>query len=121
MAEAYSLTCCPPTLVPESILSHKAGAHHGFVSKAMPSWWQKPSPFGLKKRFGKMIWFFSEAKRNGVFASDDVSGCKATSDDGWLGARTCSYAQSHDISTEARRAKTSTEGLFLFFSNEEVQ
>ena len=51
-----------------------------------------------------------------VFASDDVFSCKATGDDVRACAGACSQAQSHDISTKARSAKTSTEGFsrFLF-------
>ena len=48
------------------------------------------------------------------FSSDDVFSCKATSDDVRAGAGACSQAQSHDISTKAQSAKTSTEGFFRF-------
>ena len=33
MASAFGLMCCPSTLVPESMLSHIAEAHHGLVPK----------------------------------------------------------------------------------------
>ena len=60
--------------------------------------------------------FFSGAQRNGVFALDDVFSCAATSGEVKVGAGACSQAQSHDFTMKARRAKTSEEGLFLFFS-----
>ena len=62
--------------------------------------------------------FFSVS---GVFASDDVFSCEATSDDGGACARACSQAQRPDINTEARRAKTSAEEFFRFLLTKEEQ
>ena len=62
--------------------------------------------------------FFSGAKRNGVFASDDVFSCGATSDEGRVSARACSQAQNHDSSTKVHRAKDISRGVFyVFFDN----
>ena len=50
-----------------------------------------------------------------VFASEDVLRCGAMCDGVVVGAGACSQAQSHDSGTEARRAKTSEEGVFKVF------
>ena len=49
--------------------------------------------------------FFSGAQRNGVFSSDDVFSCAATSGDVRVCARASSQAQNHGSNTKARRAK----------------
>ena len=64
--------------------------------------------------------FSVERKRNGVFSSDDVFSCKATSDDVRAGAGACSQAQSHDVSTKAQSAKTSAEGFLMFLLTSET-
>jgi len=55
--------------------------------------------------------FFSDSD---VFASEDVFSCEATCGDVVAGAGACSQAQSHDIDTKARRAKTSEEEFSRF-------
>ena len=47
--------------------------------------------------------------------SEDVLRCGAMCDGVVAGAGACSQAQSHDSGTEARRAKTSEEGVFKVF------
>ena len=46
MAEALGLSCCPSALVPESKLSHRSEAHHGFILKLS-------HPIGKYHRFAK--------------------------------------------------------------------
>ena len=65
-------------------------------------------------RLDRRSTFFSGAQRNGVFVSEDVLRCGAMCDGGMAGAGACSQAQSYDSGTEARRTKTSEEGLLRF-------
>ena len=51
------------------------------------------------------------------FSSDDVFSCAATCGDGGACARARSQAQSHSISTKARRAKDISRGVFYVFVN----
>ena len=60
--------------------------------------------------------FFSERSERG-FSSVDVFSCEATGGDVVACAGACSQAQSHDISTQARRAKDINRGVFMVFVN----
>ena len=140
MAVAFGPTFCPSSLVPKSKLLHSPEAQYGFVPKhslhggknpALRAEKQLTSPDlpegeeGLRATdvdrikvcisFKKM--FFSEAS---VFASDDVLLCGAMCGDVMVCAGVCSQAQSHDISTETRRAKTSEEGFLRFLLTTET-
>ena len=75
---------------------------------------EKPRLFKPKKHFLDAQLFFSGAQAERGFSSDDVFSCKATSEDVRAGAGACSQAQSHDVSTKARSAKTSAEGFLRF-------
>ena len=107
-AERDALSYWPVTIVPESKLSHMATNHYGFVTK-LSHHRGKTSRFALKNLFG-----FASDYGFYCFSSDDVLSCKATSDDVTAGAGARSQAQSHDVSTKARSAKTSTEGFLRF-------
>ena len=134
MAVAFRPTFCSSCLVPKSTLLHNPEAQYGFVPKhslhggkntALRAEKQLTSPDlpegeeGLRATdvdrikvcisFKKM--FFSEAS---VFASEDVLRCGAMCGYVMVCARVCSQAQSHEISTETRRVKTSEEGFFRF-------
>ena len=125
MAESVAQSYWPVTIVPESKLSHMATAHYGFVPKLSHHGGKNTAlraekPFSwssLDSKRLQVVLFFSEAKRNGVFSSDDVFCCAATSDDVRFCARACSQAQSHDISTKAHRAKDISRGVFNVFVN----
>ena len=67
---------------------------------------------GEKTFFLCAVFQWSEAER--CFSSVDVLCCKATCDDVRTCVGACSQTQSHDVSTDAQRAKTSEEG-FLWF------
>ena len=128
MAEAFGLSCCPSALVPESKLSHRSEEHHGFILKLS-------HPIGKNHRFAKKprlsdsktknvqpeqygrnnIQCFLVSVANGVFASVDVFSCEATCDDVVACVGACSQAQSHDIGTQARRAKDISRGVFTVF------
>ena len=109
MAESDALSYWPVTIVPESKLSHMASVHYGFVPKLSHHGGKTPR-FALKNHFeiGVALSCFY------CFSSDDAFSCKATSDEVRAGAGACSQAQSHDVSTKARSAKTSTEGFLRF-------
>jgi len=141
-AAAFGPTSCPSGLVPKSKLLHSPEAQSGFVPKlslhggknlALRA--EKPIsamrrahfyskeprnignnipkfPDSLDQEISRS--FFSGAQRNGVFASDDVLRCEAMCDDIVACAGACSQTQSYDISTKARRAKTSAEGFLRF-------
>ena len=110
-ASAFGLTSCTPGLAFESELSRSPEAQYGFVSKL--SHHGGKTPLTLKNQFG-----FASACGFYCFSSDDVSSCAATGDAVRAGAGACSQAQSHDGSTKARSAMTSTEGFsrFLFIT-----
>ena len=112
MAQCDAHSYCPVTIVPESKLSHMATSHYGFVSK-LSHHRGKTSRFALKNLF-----WFASAYGFYCFSSDDVFGCKATSDDVRASAGVYSQAQSLDSSTKARSAMTSAEGFsrFLFIT-----
>ena len=86
-AERDALSYWPVTIVPESKLSHMATTHYGFVTK-LSHHRGKTSRFALKKIFGL-------ASDYGFycFSSEDVFGCRATSDDGVACAGACSQAK----------------------------
>ena len=115
MAEAFGLTYRSLGLSLKSELLLSSKAQYGFVPNLIHHCGKNHRPSGLKTIYRKTAgftydspttWFFSGAKRHVVFASCDVLRCETTSDDGRGCARACSQAQSHDISTKARRAKT---------------
>ena len=114
MAEAYGPMCCTLGLALESILSRSPKAqysfvpklsHHGGKNKKNLSYGYAVSSYSMRSLF------FSVAKRNGVFSSDVVFCCAATSDDGGAGVKAGFQTQSHDISTKARRAKDNSRGV----------
>ena len=111
-AETYGLVCCSPALVPKSELLHSSEAHHRSILELSHHEWKN-----RENRFCLVAYELSSliGKCFLGFASDDVFSCNATSDDvrAWAGA--CSQAQSHDISTEARRAKDIGRGFFQVF------
>ena len=118
-AEVYDLTCCPSGLAFKSELLRRPEAHHGFLLK-LSHHGGKNTALRAEKHSSQLVYseiysrghgFFSEAQRNGVFSSDVVFCCAATSDDGGAGVKAGFQTQSHDISTKARRAKTSSEGF----------
>ena len=76
MAEAFGHTYCSSTIVPESKLSHTVQAQYGFVPKLCHRRGKNS-----ENLFRSAQLFFSEAKRSGVFASDDDYSCIATSDE----------------------------------------
>ena len=131
---AFGPTYCPSVFVLKSTLLHNPEVQYGFVPKhslhggknpALRAKKQLTSPDlpegeeGLRATdvdrikvcisFKKM--FFSEAS---VFASDDVLRCGAMCGDVMVCAGACSQAQSHEIDTETRRAKTLAEGFLRF-------
>ncbi|MBO4839973.1 MAG: hypothetical protein J5524_02620, partial [Bacteroidaceae bacterium] len=55
---------------------------------------------------------WSEAER--CFSSGDVLSCETTCGDVRAVVGACSQTQSHDVSTDAQRAKTSEEGFLRF-------
>ena len=137
---AFGPTYCPSVFVLKSTLLHNPEVQYGFVPKhslhggknpALRAKKQLTSPDlpegeeGLRATdvdrikvcisFKKM--FFSEAS---VFASDDVLRCGAMCGDVMVCAGACSQAQSHEISTETRRAKTSEEGFLRFLLTTET-
>ena len=137
---AFGPTYCPSVFVLKSTLLHNPEVQYGFVPKhslhggknpALRAKKQLTSPDlpegeeGLRATdvdrikvcisFKKM--FFSEAS---VFASDDVLRCEAICGDVMVCAGACSQAQSHEISTETRRAKTSEEGFLRFLLTTET-
>ena len=128
MAEAFGLSCCASDLVPESKLSHRSEAHHGFILKlSHPSgknhrFAKKPSLSDSKtknvqpEQYGRNnIPCFLVSVASGVFASVGVFSCEATGGDVVACAGACSQAQSHDIGTQARRAKDISRGVFEVF------
>ena len=137
---AFGPTYCPSVFVLKSTLLHNPEVQYGFVPKhslhggknpALQAKKQLTSPDlpegeeGLRATdvdrikvcisFKKM--FFSEAS---VFASEDVLRCEAICGDVMVCAGACSQAQSHEISTETRRAKTSEEGFLRFLLTTET-
>ena len=126
-AELFEPSSCPSGLASESKLSRSPEAQFGFVPKlslhggkntALRA--EKPCRWSHldSKRPGRAALFFSGAQRNGVFAADDVCSCEATSGEGRAGARACSQAQSHDITTKAQSAKDISRGvLYVFVHN----
>ena len=98
MAVAFGPTSCSSGLVPKSELLHSPEAQYGFVPKHSPHG-GKNIALRAEKPHIAMRSFFSEAQRNGVFASDDVLLCEAMCADVVAGAGACSQAQSHDSST----------------------
>ena len=107
IAEVYDLSYWPVTIVPESELSHTATVHHGFVPK-LSHHGGKNTALWAEKHSSQLVYseiysrghgFFSVVKRNGVFSSDDVYSCEATSDDGGTGVKACFQKQSPDSST----------------------
>ena len=137
---AFGPTYCPSVFVLKSTLLHNPEVQYGFVPKhslhggkntALRAKKQLTSPDlpegeeGLRATdvdrikvcisFKKM--FFSEAS---VFASEDVLRCEAICGDVMVCAGACSQAQSHEISTETRRAKTSEEGFLRFLLTTET-
>ena len=128
MAEAYGLLCCPSALVPESELSHSSEAQHCFILKlshpsgknAVPLRSTEKPFHGISLGYKRShVALFFSAKR-GVFASDDVFSCEATSGEVRAGARACSQAHTHDINTKAQSAKTSAEGFCMFLFTSET-
>ena len=113
MAVAFWPTSCSSGLVPKSTLLHNPEVQYGFVPKHSLHGGKNPALRAEKLIFA-MRTFFSEAQRNGVFASDDVLRCGAMCGDVMVCAGACSQAQSHEIDTETRRAKTLAEGFLRF-------
>ena len=113
MAVAFWPTSCSSGLVPKSTLLHNPEVQYGFVPKHSLHG-GKNIALRAEKPIIAMRSLFSEAQRNGVFASDDVLRCGAMCGDVMVCAGACSQAQSHDSGTEARRAKTSAEGFLRF-------
>ena len=113
MAVAFRPTFCSSCLVPKSTLLHNPEAQYGFVPKHSLHG-GKNIALRAEKPYLAMRSFFSGAQRSGVFASEDVLRCGAMCDGDVAGAGACSQAKSHDSGTEARRAKTSTEGFLRF-------
>ena len=101
MAVAFRPTSCSSCLVPKSTLLHNPEAQYGFVPKHSLHGGKNTALRAEKQ-------FFSEAL---VFASDDVLRCGAMCDDIVACAGACSQAQSHEISTGARRAKHRKRGF----------
>ena len=89
---------------------------------------QKPNLFGLCRGASGVRWNSKDRENHFslcaagflVFSSDDVLSCKATSDEGRACVKACFQTQNHDISTEARRAKTSEEGFLRFLLITEI-
>ena len=113
MAVAFGSTSCSSGLVPKSKLLHSPETQYGFVPKHSLHG-GKNIALRAEKPYLAMRSFFSGAQRSGVFASEDVLRCGAMCDGDVAGAGACSQAKSHDSGTEARRAKTSTEGFLRF-------
>ena len=119
MAVAFGPTSCSSGLVLKSKLLHSPEAHYGFVPKLSLHGGKNIALRAEKPRL-VVRGFFSGAQRNGVFASENVLRCGAMCGDVVAGAGACSQAQSHHSNTEARRAKTSTEGFLKFLSINET-
>ena len=120
MAVAFGPSSCHSGLVPKSELLHSPEVQYGFVSK-LSLHGGKNIALRAEKPFFSSHSFFSGAQRNGVFASEDVLRCEAMWGDVKAGVRACSQVQSHDSSTEARRAKTSAEGFLRFLFAQTVE
>ena len=116
---AFGPTYCPSVFVLKSTLLHNPEVQYGFVPKHS-LYGGKNHALRAKKPYLAMRCFFSGAKRNGVFASEDVLRCEAICGDVMVCAGACSQAQSHEISTETRRAKTSEEGFLRFLLTTET-
>ena len=91
MAMAFGPTSCPSGPVPKSKLLHSPEAHDGFVPK-LSRHGGKNLALRAEKPIIALRSFFSGAKRNGVFASEDVLRCEAMCGDVVAGARACSQA-----------------------------
>ena len=111
MAVAFGPPSCSSGLVPESKLSHSPEAQSGFVPKHSLHGGKNPALRAEKPLSDMRSLFLVKRSVTVFFASDDVFSCKATSADVVACAGACSQAQSHDISTKARRAKTTAEGF----------
>ena len=70
MAEAYGLTYCPSSLVPESKLSHNVEAHHRLVPKLIHHGGENNRPSDLKTFYNsaQQIGFSLKQSGKGVFA-----------------------------------------------------
>ena len=118
MAKVFDLTCCPSGLAFKSELLRRPQGHHCFLLKLSHHGGKtiKTLSYGYAvSSYSMRSLFFSVAKRNGVFSSDDVFSCAATSDDGGAGVKAGFQTQSHDISTKARRAKDNSRGVLYVF------
>ena len=113
IAVAFGPTSYSSVLVLKSKLLHNPEVQSGFVPKRIHHG-GKNIALRAEKPFFALRSFFSGAQRSGVFASEDVLRCGAMCDDVVACAGACTQPQSHDSSTEARRAKTSEEE-FLWF------
>ena len=58
--------------------------------------------------------FFQWSEVERCFSSGDVLSCETTCGDVRAVVGACSQTQSHDVSTDAQRAKTSEEGFLRF-------
>jgi len=114
MAVAFGPTSCSSVFVPKSKLLHKTEAQSGFVPQNSLYGGKNIALRAEKPYLALCSHFFSGAQRSGVFASEDVLRCVAMCDDVVACAGACSQAQSNEIGTEARRAKTSAEGFLRF-------
>ncbi len=125
MAVAFGPTSCSSGLVLKSKLLHNPEVQYGFVPKhshhggknpALRA--EKPWPLPTPPKGGEFLRIVGVGVRHNnvfyVFASEDVLRCEAMCGDVVACAGACSQAQSHDIDTEARRAKTSKEGFLRF-------
>ena len=118
IAEVYDLSYWPVTVVPKSELSHTTTAHHGFVPKLSHHGGKTIKTMSYRytvPSYSMRSLFFSVAKRNGVFSSDDVYSCEATYDEVRACVGACSQTHSHVITTKARRAKDISRGVLYVF------
>ena len=115
MAEAYSLSVCPSSLALESKLSRNLESHTGLVPRLSHHEWKKPKKQSIpyectvyRKWFLLFLplMMFSVAKQR-VMMTGRVLGAS-------------SQAQRPDISTKARRAKTSSEVFLRFLLTSET-
>ena len=88
---AFGPTSCSSGLVPKSMLLHSSEAQYGFVPKHSLHG-GKNIALRAEKPIIAMRSLFSEAQRNGVFASEDVLRCEAMCGDFVAYAGACSQA-----------------------------
>ena len=115
MSLAFGPTSCSSGLVPKSTLLHNPEVQYSFVPKHSLHG-GKNIALRAEKPFLAQCAAFLVKRSVTVFLPLKMSYvAKQRVVMSWLCVGACSQAQSHDSGTEARRAKTSSEGFFNVF------